>query len=70
LPLSWARANRDALWCRALQQYLAGTPWLQTDESERSEIEARNESFTTRDPWADQVGDWLAAAPGTTAHRD
>ena len=55
LPLDWAKAHRDQLWARALEQYRAGVEWdRQNDESRRLTAE-RNANHQEIDPWADTV---------------
>jgi len=61
LPLDWARANRDAIWARALEQYRSGVSWLRSDEAERLATEARNADYASEaDPWAETVAEYLA----------
>jgi hypothetical protein len=42
LPLDWAKANRDAIWARALAEYRAGEQWADCSEEERQAIAERN----------------------------
>lgn len=62
LPLGWAAQHRDAIWARAVEQFLAGVEWRHGDEAERQAIEARNADHAELDPWADRVASYLSKA--------
>lgn len=59
LPLDWANENRDALWCRAAQEFRRVPPnqetWDIFTEQERSEISDRNSNHQEQDPWLDDL---------------
>jgi len=58
--LDWVKANRDAIWARAVEEVLSGVDWDRCDEAERQLIAERNENFTQIDPWAEDVAEQLA----------
>jgi len=57
--LDWGKANRDAIWARAVEEFFSGVDWDRCDEAECQLIAERNEDFTEVDPWADQVEELL-----------
>ena len=59
LPLDWAKANRDAIWAKAVEQYRAGEQWADCSEEERQAIAERNTNHREIDPWADEVAAYL-----------
>jgi hypothetical protein len=59
LPLDWVKANRDAIWARALERYRAGVRWDQTTEDERAMVADRNLDHLEIDPWAEPIAAFL-----------
>jgi len=57
--LDWVKANRDAIWARAVEEFFSGVEWDRCDEAECALIAERNEDFTEIDPWADQAEEFL-----------
>jgi len=43
--LDWVKANRDAIWARAVEEFLSGVDWDRCDEHECALIAERNENF-------------------------
>lgn len=60
LPLDWAKANRDAIWARALQQYRSGVSWHALTPEQKQQIAERNQDHKELDPWAEKVAAFLA----------
>jgi predicted P-loop ATPase len=59
LPLDWAKANRDAIWARALAEYRAGAAWADCSEAERQAITERNLDHRETDPWSEEIAKFL-----------
>jgi Virulence-associated protein E len=63
LPLDWASKNRDALWARAVKEFLlipnAEEPWDRVSEEERADLVERNSDHQELDPWTDNVISYL-----------
>lgn len=57
LPLDWVKANRDALWARAVVEYRAGFNWTRFDELHRALQATRNAQEQVEDDWADLIAD-------------
>jgi len=62
--LDWVKANRDAIWARAVEEFFSGVDWDRCDEQECAQecalIAERNEDFTQIDPWAEDIAEQLA----------
>lgn len=63
LPLDWVRANRAAIWSRAMAEFKAippgQEPWDHATEEERAAVAERNEAYREMDPWADAIAIYL-----------
>lgn len=51
--------DRDQLWAEAVSRYRAGEKWWLTREQELTLAQPEQEARRERDPWEDQLANWL-----------
>jgi len=68
LPLDWIKAQRNAIWARAVEQYGAGFEWNRPTAEQKLDRIRQNEGFQQIEPWIDLLKPFMDRREETTAN--